>query len=186
LIDLSGWLRKDPDGTYTVQDSRVSWLKADRTTVRYIGKETSIVSDFQHSFIVCINECHIEDELNRGLLRLWELRIDKNNLLWTNARKASEGWTAHFQQRYKGQGLWVYDSTEILTLGQKYLVEITRTGDQHRLRVLNEKTDTVYVDTGENRGLIQSFCWIRVASTIISRRNNGNWSTGYVEKLKIS
>jgi len=51
---------------------------------------------------------------------------------------------------------------------------------------MNEETDTVYVDTGEIRGLIQSFRWIRVASTIILRRNNGNWSTGYIENLLLS
>ena len=184
MIDLGGWPREDPDGSYTVQDGRVSWEKADRTTIRYVGKETGTVGDFRHSFVVRIDECHVEDELNRGLLRLWELRIDGVNLLWTNARKTPGGWTIHFQQRHQGRGLWVYDGTEPLTLGQRY--EVQRTGDQHRLRVMNEETDTVYVDTGEIRGLIQSFRWIRVASTTISRRNNGNWSTGYIENFIIS
>jgi len=186
MIDLGEWSREDPDGSLTVQDGRVSWVKADRTTIRYVGKETGIVGDFQHSFNVRIDECYVEDERNKGLLRLWELRHDGANLLWTNARKTPGGWTIHFQQRYQGRGLWVYDGTEPLTLGQRYTVEVQRTGNQHRLRVLNEETSAVHVDTGEIQGLNQPFRWIRVASTIFSRRNNGNWSTGYIENLKIT
>lgn len=186
MIDLGGWSREDPDGSLIVQGGRVSWVKADRTTVRYVGRETGVVGDFRHCFVVCIEECHVEDELNRGLLRLWELRIDGANLLWANARKTPDGWTIHFQHRHEGQALWVYDSTESLTLVHRYAVEVQRTGNQHRLRVLNEETDAVYVDSGEIQGLKLPFPWVRVASTIVSRRNNGNWSTGYIENLRIT
>ena len=186
MIDLAGWSNEDRDGVLTVQGGRVSWVKADRTTVRYVGMETETVGDFRHSFVVCIEECHVDDELNRGLLRLWELRIDKANLLWTNARKTPKGWTIHFQHRHQGQALWAYDGTESLTLGKRYIVEVQRSGDQHRLWVLDEETDAEYVDTGEILGLNLAFRWIRVASTIISRRNRGNWSTGYIENLRIT
>jgi len=186
MIDLGGWSREDPDGSLTVNDGRVSWVKADRTTVRYVGKETDTVGDFRHCFVVRIDECHVEDELNRGLLRLWELRIDGDNLLWTNARSTPCGWTIHFQHRHEGRALWVYDGTESLVLGRRYAVEVQRTGHQHRLRVLNEKAEVVYVDTGEIPGLKRPFRWFRFASTIVSRRNNGNWSTGYIENIQIT
>ena len=185
-MDLGGWSREDPNGVLTVQSGRVSWLEADRTTVRYVGMETGVIGDFRHSFIVCIDECHVDDELNRGLLRLWELRIDGANLLWANARKTPEGWTIHFQHRHEGRALWVFDGTESLTLGRRYAVEVQRTGNLHRLRVLNEETDAVCVDSGEIQGLKLPFHWIRVASTIVSRRNNGNWSTGYIENIQIT
>jgi hypothetical protein len=185
MIDLGGWPRVDPDGSLVVQGGRVSWVKADRTTVRYVGMETEVVGDFRHSFVVCIEECHVDDEVNRGLLRLWELRIDKANLLWTNARKTLEGWTIHFQHRNLGEALWVYDGSESLTLGKRYVVEVQRSGDRHRLRVLDEETGVVFVDTGEIQGLNLVFRWVRVGSTIVSRRNRGNWSTGYIENLEI-
>jgi hypothetical protein len=185
MIDLGGWSREDPDGSLVVQGSRVGWVKADRIMVRYVGLETETVGDFRHSFVVCISECFVEDELNRGLLRLWELRIDRNNLLWANARKVPEGWTIHFQHRHQGQALWVYDGTEPLNLGQRYIVEVQRSRDHHRQWVLDEETDAVCIDTGEIQGLNLPFRWVRIASTIISRRNNGNWSTGYIENLKI-
>ena len=185
MIDLGGWTREDPDGSLVVQGGRVSWVKADRTTVRYVGNETEVVGDLRHSFIVCIEECHVDDDLNRGLLRLWELRIDKANLLWTNARKTPEGWTIHFQHRHRGEALWAYDGTESLTMDKRYVVVVQRSGDQHRLRVLDEETDAVYVDTGEIPGMNIPFHWVRVASTIVSRRNRGNWSTGYIEDLEL-
>jgi hypothetical protein len=186
MIDLGEWSREDPDGSITVQNGRVSWVKADRTTVRYVGKETNITDDFQHCFIVSIDEGHVEDELNRGLLRLWELRHDEDNLIWINARKTAGGWTIHYQQRHQGRILWVYDGTESLTWGTRYTVKLKRTGNQYRLRVLNEETNVSHVDTEEIQGVTQTSHWIRVASTIKSRRNNGNWSTGYIENLRMA
>jgi hypothetical protein len=43
--------------------------------------------------------------------------------------------------------------------------------------------EEVCVDSGEVKGLSQPFDWIWIASTLKSRRNNGNWSTGYIENL---
>lgn len=186
MIDLGEWSRVDVDGSIIVQNGRVSWVKADRTVKRYIGMETDIIDDFQHCFIVCIDEGHVEDELNRGLLRLWELRHDEDNFTWINARKTICGWTVHFQQLILGRRLWVYDGTDSLSWGRRYVVEVQRTGDQHRLRVMSEETNAMHVDTGEIQGVNQTFHWIRVASTIRSRRNNGNWSSGYIENLKIT
>jgi hypothetical protein len=161
-------------------------VKADRTTIRYIGKETNVIGDFRHRLIVRIDEGHVEDELNRGLLRLWELRNDGDNRVWINARKTADGWTIHYQQRHQGRELWVYDGTEPLTWGTRYAVKLQRTGNQYRLRVLDEETNALHVDTGEIQGVDQPFQWIRVASTIRSRRNNGNWSTGYIENLRMT
>jgi hypothetical protein len=63
------------------------------------------------------------------------------------------------------------------------VVELDRVGDRHRLRVLSEDGGNVYVDTGDIEGVNQPFDWRWIASTIKSRRNNGNWSTGYIESL---
>ena len=186
MIDLSEWSREDPDGSITVQNGRVSWVKADRTTIRYVGKNTNIIDDFQHCFIISIDKCHIEDELNRGLLRLWELRRDEDNRIWINARKTTDGWTIYYQQLHQGRVLWVYNGTKPLTRGQRYMVKLQRTGNQYRLRVLNEETNTLHVDTGEIQGVNQPFHRIWIAAPIKSRRNNGNWSTGYIENLTMT
>ncbi len=186
MFTLNEWFQEDPDGSLSVHGDRVSWVKADRSAVRYVGKETRVTDDFHHRFIVCMEEGYVEDELNRGLLRLWELRRDWDNRVWIYARKTSEGWTIHYEQRYQGRDLWVFHSAKPLSWGQRYVVELDRDGDRHRLRVLSEDSEKVCVDTGWIMGVNQSFAWLWIASTIKSRRNNGNWSTGYIESLTMT
>ena len=185
MIDLTDWSREDPDGTLTVHSGRVSWMKADRTALRYIGTEAKIADDFRHRFVACIEEGHVEDELNRGLLRLWELRRDWKNRIWIYARKTASGWTIHFEQRHQGQNLWAFHGAELFSWGKRYVVELERVGDRHGLRVLGEDSETILLDSGGIEGVNQPFDRIWIASTIKSRRNNGNWSTGYIENLKI-
>jgi len=185
MIDLTDWSREDPDGTLTVHSGRVSWMKADRTALRYIGTEAKIADDFRHRFVACIEEGHVEDELNRGLLRLWELRRDWKNRIWIYARKTASGWTIHFEQRHQGQNLWAFHGEELFSWERRYVVELDRIGDRHGLRVLGEECGTVHVDAGAIEGVNQQFDRIWIASTIKSRRNNGNWSTGYIENLEM-
>ena len=91
MSGLGGWVLEDPDGSMSVQGGRVSWVRADRGSVRYAGMEMRVADDFHHRFIVCIEEGHVEDELNRGLIRLWELRRDWDDRIWIYARKAAGG-----------------------------------------------------------------------------------------------
>jgi len=77
MPDFTDWRAQDPDGSIIVEEGRVSWRKADRTAVRYIGKQIEISGDFQHSFVVCFLEGEVEDELNQGFIRLWEIRKGK-------------------------------------------------------------------------------------------------------------
>lgn len=186
MSGLGGWVLEDPDGSMSVQGGRVSWVRADRGSVRYAGMEMRVADDFHHRFIVCIEEGHVEDELNRGLIRLWELRRDWDDRIWIYARKAAGGWTIHQEQRRRGRDLWAFHGAEPLSWGRRYAVELYRRGDMHRLRVLGEGGEAVFVDTGEVEGVSQSFDWIWVASTIRARRNRGNWSTGYMEGLTMT
>ena len=183
MFRLSEWFQEDPDGSISVRGDRVNWVKADRSVVRYVGRETRVTDEFHHRFVVCMEEGHVEDELNRGLLRLWELRCDWDNRIWIYVRKTAEGWTIHYEQRYRGRDLWAFHGVESFSWGQRFVVELDRVGDRHRLRVLSEDGETVFVDTGDIEGVNQPFDWLWIASTIKSRRNNGNWSTGYIESL---
>ena len=185
MTDFADWSREDPDGTLTVHGGRVSWRKADRTALRYIGTETRVTDDFRHRFVVCFEEGHVEDELNRGLIRLWELRRDWENRIWIYARKTSGGWTIHFEQRHRGRDLWAFHGEEAFSWGKRYAVELDRVGDRHGLRVLSEDGGTVLLSVCGIEGANQPFDRIWIASTIMSRRNNGNRSTGYIENLEL-
>lgn len=186
MFDLSEWTREDPTRPIIIHGDRVSWVKADRNALRYIGKETKVTDDFHHRFIVCMQEGYVEDELNRGLLRLWELRRNWDNRVWIYARKTTDGWTIHYEQRYQGHDLWAFHGPEWLSWGQRYVVEMDRFGDRYRLTVLDDASNSVCVESGAIEGVNQSFDWLWIASTIKSRRNNGNWSTGYIEGLTMS
>ena len=71
-----------------------------------------------------------------------------------------------------------------MVFGQRYIVELRRAGDRFNLRVLSEDS-TVLMDTGLIDGVGKVYDWIWMASTIKSRRNNGNWSTGYIENFQM-
>jgi len=51
--------------------------------------------------------------------------------------------------------------------------------------VLDEDGGAVLFDNGGIEGVNQQFDRIWIVSTIKSRRNNGNWSTGYIENLEM-
>jgi hypothetical protein len=186
MFDFTEWFLEDPDGSLTVNKNRVSWVKADRSTVRCVGRNIEIIDDFHHQFIVCIQDGYVEDELNVGLIRLWELRRDWESRIWIYARKTSDGWTIHFEQRHRGCDLWAIHGEERFEWGRRYRIKLDRKGDQYRLRMIDEETDAPLTDFKELRGINQPFQQIWIASTIKSRRNRGNWSTGYIEKLVMS
>jgi hypothetical protein len=178
------WDVVDLDGTLMVQGKRVSWFKADRSAVRYISKEMVIHGDFEHSFIVCIKDSYVEDELNRGLLRLWEIRKDWDNRIWIYARKKGDRWTIHYEQKDGGVDLWAFHSDETFIMGQRYIIEISREGIYYMLRVLDEDR-TLFVDSGMIEGVLQECELVWLASTINARRNKGNWSIGYIESMSM-
>jgi hypothetical protein len=178
------WNVVDLDGVLTVQEKRVSWFKADRSAVRYIGKEMSVHGDFEHSFIVCIMDSYVEDELNRGLLRLWEIRKDWDNRIWIYVRKKGNCWTIHYEQRDNGVDLWAFHSNETFIMDQRYIVEICREGINYNLTVL-DLDGTIFVDSGMIEGVSQEYELVWLASTINSRRNKGNWSIGYIESMSM-
>ncbi len=62
MFDLGEWFREDPDGSISVHGDRVSWVKADRSAVRYVGMETRVTDEFHHRFIVCMEEGYVEDD----------------------------------------------------------------------------------------------------------------------------
>lgn len=185
MIDFTEWFLEDPDRSLTLSKNRVTWTKADRSAVRYVGNEQDIANNFNHKFSVLVEEGFVEDEQNRGLIRFWELRRDWDNRVWIYARKAAFGWNIHFEQRYNGNDLWSFHGKESFFWGQRYFVNIVRKNGNYRLRVTDSKAETILIDTGDIQGINQTFQQIWIVSTIKSRRNNRNWSTGHIENLEM-
>jgi len=64
-------------------------------------------------------------------------------------------------------------------------VKVSRLEGKFKL-VVEDHTGLMLEDSGEMVGDVQSYDWVWLASTIKSRRNNGNLSSGYIENLKIT
>ena len=186
MFDPGEWRIEAPDGSLFIQENRFQWVHTDRSMIRYIAKKTRVSEDFHHSFVVCIDEGYVEDQKNRGLIRLWEIRNDWDNRVWIYARETASGWNIHYEQRNTGKDLWAYHGAYIFPWGIRFIVELERVGNTYRLRVLSEEDEIILEDSGWIMGVSQVFGWLWLASSIRSRRNNGNWSTGYIENLHTS
>jgi len=181
---FSDWSIHDYDGVLKVEGGRVSWSKADRTAVRYIGKQHYVPGDFVHTFVVSFLEVEVEDEENRGFIRLWEVRNDWENRAWVYGRKNGDGWTIYFEQLSKRVKVMAFEGSARLEFGSCYTVRMSRDWGDYRLVVQDDKGLTVE-DSGDASGVLQGYSQIWLASTIKSRRNTGNWSTGYIEDLSL-
>jgi len=185
MLSFEKWSIKTDNDTLTIEGDRVSWEKADRTVIRYISKQLEISDDFHHSFFICILEGEVEDELNRGFIRLWEIRNDWGNRAWIYARKDGDGWTIHFEQLSDPKEVITFHGSSQLHFKNRYYVQISHSMGIYRLVVKDHK-GLMVEDSGELKGVPSDYSLIWLASTIKSRRNNGNWSSGYIEGLTIT
>ncbi|MFA9437379.1 MAG: hypothetical protein ACEROO_09735 [Candidatus Bathyarchaeota archaeon] len=182
---FNDWSIQDHDGCLSIDNGRVSWLKADRTAVRYIRKQVDIPGDFIHSFVVCFQDGEVEDEQNQGFIRLWEVRNDWENRTWVYARKNGDGWTIYFEQLSRKDKVIAFQGSSKLRFGDRYTVKVSRVESDYRLEVQDD-AGMIAENSQEVEGVLQSYEYIWLASTIKSRRNNGNWSTGYVENFTMA
>jgi len=185
MPDFSDWSIQDDDGVLSIDEGRVSWHQADRTAVRYIEKQYNVPSDFVHSFVVCFLEGEVEDEENRGFIRLWEIRNDWENRAWVYARKNGDGWTIYLEQLSKRVKVMAFEGSARLEFGSRYTVKVSKDWGDYRLVVMDDEGLTVE-ESGDVSGVLEGYSHVWLASTIKSRRNNGNWSTGYIEGLTMS
>ncbi len=182
---FADWRLNDHDGCIRVDGDRVAWHRADRTAVRYLGKQIEVSGGFLHGFVVCLLGGEVEDQLNRGFIRLWEIRNDWENRAWVYARKEGGGWTIHFEQLHDGVNTFAFHGSSQLGFGTRYAVKVSRDGGNYRL-TLQDGAGLIVEDSGDIEGVLQGYEIVWLASTIKSRRNNHNWSSGYIENLTIA
>ena len=185
MSGFTDWSIHDHDGCLSIDGGRVNWLKADRTAVRYIGKQVEVPGDFVHSFIVCFLDGEVDDEQNQGFIRLWEVRNDWENRTWVYARKNGDGWTIYFEQLSRKDKVIAFQGSSQLRFGDRYTVKVSRVESDYRLEVQDD-AGMIAEDSQEVEGVPQSYGYVWLASTIKSRRNNGNWSTGYIENFTMA
>ena len=180
------WKIDAQDGSITIRDKQIHWVHTDRNQVRCVSNEKMIKGDFTHSFVVCLKEGYIEDQKNRGLIRLWEIRNDWDNRVWVYVRLTMNGWTIHSEQRNMTKDIWAYHGNHVFPFGDRFIVKMMRDNECYRLQVIEEQTKMVLEDSKWINGINTTFNWIWLVSSIRSRRNNDNWSTGYIENFCIN
>lgn len=189
--DFSEWEGEDSDSKLTVVGNRVEWNHADRTRVRFVskncGRET--IGDFDHAFDVNITGAFAASKDHRGLLRFWECRNDWQSRIWSYAKRESEGadkWTIHFEQRNDDVGLWVFNGTHLFDFNATYYVKITRAAMMCRLQVYSDSSHVhLLEDSAGIQGVDKRYQYVWVCSTLCTPRNQENWSTGYIENLRM-
>jgi hypothetical protein len=184
ISDFSDWNIQDTDNVISIKGNRINWHRADRTRVRYVGKKLRVRGDFSHSFIVCFQDGEVEDELNRGFIRLWEIRSNWENRTWIYARKIGDGWRIFFEQLDEMSKIFEYVGVQVFPFGTQFEVKVSRIGEFFMLRVIDEY-GSILEDSKEIAGVKKDYEYLWLASTIKSRRNNHNWSTGYIENFTI-
>ena len=185
LPGFAGWRLHDHDSCINIDGERVSWHKADRTALRYLGKQIEVSGDFLHGFVVCLLDGEVEDSLNQGFIRLWEIRNDWDDRTWVYAHKKGGGWTIHFEQLHDRVNTFAFHGSSPLGFGIRYVVKVSRAGGSYRLTV-QDGAGLVVEDTRNIEGVPKGYGCVWLASTIKSRRNNHNWSSGYIENLTIA
>ena len=83
------------------------------------------------------------------------------------------------------EDLWAFHDDQVLALGCRYKIELQRKRINYSLRVFDED-GRIIIDSGSIAGVDQDYRYIWLASTIKARRNNGNYSSGYIERFEIS
>jgi len=127
----------------------------------------------------------VEDEENLGFIRLWEVRSDWENRVWVYARKNGEGWTIFLEQLSKNDKVIAFVGSARLVFSSRFTVKVSRDGGDYRL-VVQDSSGLTLEDSGGLSGVHQGYNFIWLASTIKSQRNNGNWSTGYIEGFSMA
>lgn len=189
--DFVAWTIEDPDCRFTVSPRRVSWTHADRTLFRQVRLDLTEggIADFRHCQSVLISEAQAVSPEHCGLLRLWECRNDWANRIWAYARHdlTSPGnWTVHFEQVGSEAPAWEWHGSSRLELGVTYRIVIERKDTHCGLIVSSPgSVDKLLEDSGQLRCAATTYREIWVCSTLRTRFNQENWSSGFIEDLYV-
>jgi DNA repair exonuclease SbcCD nuclease subunit len=197
-VDFNDFIEIDPDYRISIPyPNRVNWNQMNRSLERMLFKRYE-EEDFKH-FIH-----HLDFRLenfttgtggNRLIIAIWKIaQTERGSPEWNFTHLYAEqvgGQTTVYQtvfnQRVNGENTFVHIGPEILVPNQTYYATIIRYGEYIELEVYSDPERTYSLYSSGIRNLRdESYDHLIVSHVREYDHDKDNWSTGYIENLRIS
>jgi len=197
-VDFNDFTEIDPDNRITIPAShRVEWNQMNRSMERMLFKryEGSDFKHFIHHFDFRLENFTTGTGGNRLIVAIWKIaQTERGSPEWNFTHLYAEqvgGRTTVYQtifnQRVNGENTFVHIGPEILVPNQTYYATIIRYGEYVELEVFSDPERTASLYSSGIRVLgDESYDHLIVSHVREYDHDKDNWSTGYVENLRIS
>jgi hypothetical protein len=189
--DLLDYLEIDQYSEVIVTENRVNWKKMSRYSNSEVWRDYNDSSEyFIHQFFFCITEIDSGDSDDREIIKLWKLSSE-NNLLTLSARQDgsnNDEYYVNLQQIVNNNKLFDYkseDHYDPLSTGHQYIARVTRSKNKYRIEILNVSNGATLIDSGLQDGSTTNYSKLAFASVGGFSSDLTDWSTGYIENVKI-
>ena len=181
----------DEDKDIILNEERVSWKEMDRFSDSKIWREYNETSEyFIHQFVFCFTEIDPGDSDYRDMIKLWELSSDNNTIILSAVQDGSndDEYYMKFQQLVHDNRVFYYKSEQEydpLLVDKRYLARISKSEDRFKVEILDANNGTLLITSKFQDGTLADFNQIAFTSMGEYSSDLTDWSSGYIEKLKI-
>ena len=181
----------DEDKDIILNEERVSWKEMDRFSDSKIWREYNETSEyFIHQFVFCFTEIDPGDSDYRDMIKLWELSSDNNTIILSAVQDGSndDEYYMKFQQLVHDNRVFYYKSEQEydpLLVDKRYLARISKSEDRFKVEILDANNGTLLITSKFQDGTLADFNRLTFTSVGEYSSDLTDWSSGYIEKLKI-
>lgn len=181
----------DEDNDIVLKEERVSWKEMDRFSDSKIWREYDETSEyFIHQFVFCFTEIDAGDSDYRDMINLWELSSENNTIILSAVQDGSndDEYYVKFQQLIHENRVFYYKSEQEydpLLVDKRYLARISKSQDRFKVEVLDATNGTLLINSKFQEGTLADFNQLTFTNAGEYSSDLTDWSSGYIEKLKI-
>ena len=195
-VDFNDFTEIDPDTRISIpHPNRVNWNQMNRSVERMLWYKEADFKRFIHHFDFKLENLTTGTGGNRLIVTLWKIaQGERGSPVWNFTHLYAQqmgGKTNFYQmvfnQRMNGENTFVFIGPEALGTNRTYYATIIRYGKYIELEVFSdaERADTLYSSGIQTLG-DESYDHFIVSHVREYDHDKDNWSTGYVENLRIS
>ena len=194
LIDFTSYTLENPNGTLQVSTKKIEWSKADRTVHFYLvsGEQETQIKDFVHRFSFSFSEIEAGDQNQRGIGGIWKVTTEEslptyNSLsIWCEQRgDIDDEYYLYFAQKFDDNLIFI-ENMGIFEAGEDLYLEVSRTDDQCRLKIFEDRCYLVSThDSGNQVGSDLPYDYIGLGGHRMREVDSGDWTSGYIAGLQV-